>query len=222
MLYKSFTYRQRVNKWSIKVRTSNSTGFHIFIAFSRSWRALILNNGYNDGGMLLNAAFVDTTLHKNVSRASPRNSPWVASDPVRDSVEAAPADNDYTVIHTQVVTCHIIVHPIPMLDEKDVTLSNSSLLHRVLIDQESLDILIGVERIDDSDGHCKRTVLLQSWLHRCGTIRDDGTVRRDFGCWHGRSVLAGVFLLQGWTKACKTHYLKKQRNLSVWNWLNLR
>lgn len=122
MLYKSFSYRQRVNKWSIKVRTSNTTGFHIFIAFSRSWRALILNNGYNYGGMLLNAAFVDTTLHKNVSRASPRTSPWVASDPVRDSVEAAPADNDYTVIHTQVVTCHIIVHPIPMLDEKDVTL----------------------------------------------------------------------------------------------------
>lgn len=57
-----------------------------------------LNDRCNCGGIFLDVAQVDSTLHLNVSRNSPSGSPRIANNPEVDSVSLSPADSDHCVI----------------------------------------------------------------------------------------------------------------------------
>lgn len=55
--------------------------------------------GHNVSGIGFNVTLVDTALDENVACESPTGSPRIADDPIVDSVESAPSDQDDCVIH---------------------------------------------------------------------------------------------------------------------------
>jgi hypothetical protein len=75
---------------------------------------LFLNDCYNYSGISLDIALVDSALDVKVTRLAPW-APRVADDPVVDSVECSPADNDHTVVDGFIVARDVIVDAPPVL-----------------------------------------------------------------------------------------------------------
>jgi len=71
-------------------------------------------NWHNVSGIEFDSAFVDASFDIDVPASSPIGSPRIADDPVVDSVESAPSDQDDSVIlFDSVIASRVRVHSTP-------------------------------------------------------------------------------------------------------------
>ena len=86
----------------------------VYIQYLLTKNSIINLERHDVGWIKFDVTFVDTALHKKVTRYSPVGAPWITDDPVVNSVEITPANDDNAVIDGLSITLHVVVNSAPI------------------------------------------------------------------------------------------------------------